>query len=146
MTNQHSITSPLLVSIQRTERGWAGHFCGANSCRFRRNTLLECGDTRIVVSTVGLFKTSFSDSFMPIGHDRYFETMAFHAAFDGRYWDADFFREISFESPWCISEVDADDRANDQHEAVVWEICAKLSSGDTDFASSRQAINQLENN
>ena len=143
MTNQHSITSPLLAStIQRTERGWPGHFCFADSCRFRRNTLLECGDTRIVVSTVGLFK--ISGSFMCIGHDRHFETMAFHAVFDGRYWDADFSRKISFESPWCISDVDAYDRANDQHEAVVWEISAKLASGDTDFARSRQAINQLE--
>ena len=59
-----------------------------------------------------------------------FETKAFHAAFDGRYWDADVSREISFESPWCISEVDADDRANDQHEAVVSEISARLH-GDT---------------
>ena len=160
MTNQHSITSPRLAStIQQTERGWAGHFCFANSCRFRRNTLLECGDTRIVVSTVGLFRTSKSYDFLPINKeyhadpedDRYFETKAFHAVFDGRYWDADFSLEISFESPWCISEVDADirvanDRANDQHEAVVWEISARLASGDTDFARSGQAINQLENN
>jgi len=147
MTNQHSITSPLLAStIQRTERGWAGHFCGAHSCRFRRNTLVECEDTRIVVSTVGLFETSKSYGFMPIGDDRHFETKAFHAVFDGRYWDADFSREISFESPWCISDVDADDRANDQHEAVVWEISARLASGDTDFARSGQAFNQLENN
>lgn len=147
MTEQHSITSPLLAStIQRTERGWPGHFASAGYCRFRRNTLLECGDTRIVVSTIGLYRTSKSHGFMPIGHDRYFETKAFHADFDGRYWDADVSREISFESPWCILEVDANDRANDQHEAVVWEISARLASGDTDFARSRQAINQLENN
>jgi len=157
MTDQHSITSPLLAStIQRTERGWAGHFSGAHSCLFRRNTLLECGDTRIVVSTVGLFKTSKSYVFVPINKeyhagpedDRHFETKAFHAVFDGRYWDADFSREISFESPWCISEVDEDiraanDRANDQHEAVVSEISARLA-GSSVFASSRQAFNQLE--
>ena len=155
MPDQHSITSPLLAStIQRTERGWAGHFSGAGSCLFRRNTLLECEDTRIVVSTVGLFETSKSYGFVPINKeyhadpedDRHFETKAFHAVFDGRYWDADFSREISFESPWCISDVDANDRANDQHEAVVSEISARLSSGYTDFASSRQAFNQQEGN
>ena len=153
MTNQHSITSLGLAStIQRTERGWAGHFSSAGSCLFRRNTLLECEDTRIVVSTIGLFRTSKIYGFLPINKeyhadpedDRHFETKAFHAVFDGRYWDADFSREISFESPWCISDVDANDRANDQHEAVVSEISARLSSGYTDFASSRQAFNQLE--
>ena len=162
MTKQHSITSPGIAStIQRTERGWAGHFSSADSCLFRRNTLLECEDTRIVVSTVGLFRTSkrysflrSRNGFLPINKeyhadpedDRHFETKAFHAVFDGRYWDADFSREISFESPWCISDANANDRANDQHEAVVSEISARLASGDTDFASSRQAFNKQEDN
>ena len=133
-------------TVQRTERGWAGHFICANRCRFRRNTLLERGDTRIVVSTVGLLENIKGDGFETVGNDRYFETMAFHAAFDGRYWDADVSREISFESPWCILDVDANDRANDQHEAVVWEICTRLASGHTYFAQRREAINQLEDN
>jgi hypothetical protein len=120
MEQQHRPT------VQRTERGWAGHFCGANRCRFRRNTLLECGGTRIVVSTVGLLENIEGDGFTPIGFDRHFETMAFHAVFDGRYWDADVSKEISLQSSWSIAEVDADDRANDQHEAVVSEISAML--------------------
>jgi hypothetical protein len=123
MEQQHGPT------VQRTERGWGGHFYGANRCRFRRNTLLKRGDTRIVVSTVGLFENIKGDGFTPIGLDRHFETMAFHAAFDGRYWDADVSREVIFQSPWAIAEVDADDRANDQHEAVVSEISAKLADG-----------------
>ena len=123
MTDHNAFT------VQRTERGWAGHFICANRCRFRRNTLLERGDTRIVISTVGRLENIKNDGFETVGYNRYFETMAFHAAFDGRYWDADVSREVCFESPWRISEIDADDRANDQHEAVVSEISAKLHSG-----------------
>jgi len=67
--------------------------------------------------------------FMKIGVDRYFETMAFHSKWDGRYWDADVERVVPFDSDWAISEVDADDKANDMHETVVDEITRKLASG-----------------
>jgi len=113
--------------VNRYERGWAGHFICANRCRFRRNTLLECGETRIVVSTVGLMENSDGDDFDTIGHGRHFETMAFHAEHDGRYWDADVTREVEFESPWAIGESDADDRANEMHETVVNELMAKMA-------------------
>jgi hypothetical protein len=118
-----------LKPVERVERGWAGHYIGADSCRFRRNTLLTCGNTRIVVSTVGLYY--YDNEFKPIGIDnRYFETMAFHSESDDtRYYDADVTRQISFDSPWAISEIDADDKANDMHEAVVAEITEKLSKG-----------------
>lgn len=116
--------------IKRIERGWAGHFCCAHQCRFRRNTLLENEDIKIVISTVGLMEGPFKDGkFDTIGHNRYFETMAFEAEWDGRYWDANISKQIWFESPWSISEIDADDRANDMHERVVGELMEKMVRG-----------------
>jgi len=122
--------------VTKTERGWAGHFICADRCLFRRNTLLECGDIRIVVSTVGLMVDIHAKGypnkrkFTTIGCDRHFETMAFHAEYDGRYWDADVCRQIYFKSEWAIAEDDADDKANDMHEAVVSEITNRLAGGD----------------
>lgn len=122
--------------IVRTERGWPGHFICANRCRFRRNTLLECGDTRAIVSTVGLQEnplrtTNMSVSFEEVGAGRYFETMVFHARrVGGRYWDADIDRQIFVDSPHTISEIDADDKANDMHEQVVKEVTDKIERGE----------------
>ena len=118
------------MKIKRTERGWAGHFICADRCRFRRNTLLQYRGVEIVVSTVGLMQLIGKDNFETIGLDRYYETMAFHAdPKDTRYHDIDVNRQISFESPWSIAELDADDKANDMHEAVVDEITAELMKG-----------------
>lgn len=117
--------------VKRTERGWPGHFCLADRCLFRRNTLLECGDIKIVVSTVGLMKDPHDGGqWAEIGYKRHYETMVFHASTsDTRYHDADVTRQIYFESPWAISEVDADDQANIMHEMVVEEITDKLERG-----------------
>ena len=123
--------------IKRVERGWAGHFICADRCRFHRNTLLSYKDIEIVVSTVGLmqkFNTNgygFADGFEKVGCDRYFETMAFHVdKEDTRYHDINVDREIfGFDSKWSIDEIDADDKANDMHEAVVKEISEGLLAG-----------------
>ncbi|MBU4536906.1 hypothetical protein KJ603_02620 [Patescibacteria group bacterium] len=117
------------MSVKRTERGWAGHFICADGCNFRRNTLLEYGDTKIVVSTVGLYVNS-DLKFEEIGVGRYFETMCFYSSkTDSRYHDADVTKQIGFDSNWAISELDADDKANDMHEKVVEEITQKLLDG-----------------
>lgn len=113
--------------VIRTERGWAGHFIAANRCWFRRNTLLTYNDIRIVVSTVGLMDVD--GKFEKIGLDRYFETMAFHADKNKRYFDADVSKQVYFDSDWAISEIDADDKANEMHESVVAEISTKLEQG-----------------
>jgi hypothetical protein len=137
------------MEVKRTERGWAGHFCCASNCLFRRNTLLERGEVRIVVSTVGLYKPDSAVAkilgdeprlFKEIGWERYYETMAFHACrVANRYWDADVERQVSFAADWAIAEVDADDRANDMHEAVVDELTARLEREEIFDAERREA-------
>ena len=129
------------MEVIRQERGWAGHFICADRCLFRRNTLLTCGNIQIVISTVGLMENppelvkerpDLFQRFSTIGYNRYYETMAFHAdPNDTRYHDIDVTRQVSFDSPWAISELDADDKANEMHEQVVKEITEGLQRGKT---------------
>lgn len=117
-----------LHGVIRTERGWAGHFICANRCRFRRNTLLAYNEIKIVVSSLGLME--IDGKFDTVGAGRHFETMAFHAdKNDKRYFDADVSKQVYFDNDWAIAEVDADDKANEMHEAVVAEISTKLEQG-----------------
>ena len=126
-------------NVKITERGWAGHFICANRCRFRRNTLLEYKDKKIVVSSVGLMEDwgtkdgifEYPTKFDTIGaFDRYYETMCWYADLsDTRYYDIDVDRQIYFDSPWAINEIDADDKANIMHNNVVEEIKNKLLDG-----------------
>lgn len=125
------------MQVRRVERGWAGHFVCSDRCKFRRNTLLTYGNTRIVVSTVGLLESFWKKSdrlyrgqFEKVGDGRYYETMAFYSnPKDTRYYDIDATRQVDFESPWSISTLDADDKANKMHERVVKEITRKLRGG-----------------
>ena len=122
--------------LKRTERGWIGHYILAYKCLFRRNTLLEYNDIKIVVSTVGLLlnenwrEDCDIPRFSTVGSNRYFETKAFHANKDKRYYDIDVSREVCFSGQWRIEELDADDKANDMHEDVVKEITEKLLNGE----------------
>jgi len=115
------------MKVIRTERGWAGHFICAKDCLFRRNTLLEYEETKIVVSTVG--NMLIDGEISEIGYERYFETMAFHAVFEYPYWDADVSREVGFDSNWSLGKDVNDNDVNDMHEAVVNEITEKLKKG-----------------
>jgi hypothetical protein len=112
--------------MTKTERGWAGHFICAHECRFRRNTLLEHKDKRIVVSTVGnLWSTALSKTEpTEIGHQRYYETMAFVATKQGPYWDADVTQHVDFDGSWSIAEIEegSDQDANYMHETIVAQI------------------------
>lgn len=119
------------MEVKRTERGWAGHFICAENCKFRRNTLLECGDIKVVVSTVGAMY--LNGKLEEIGLNRHYETMAFYVDdASGEYKDADVSREIFFESQSALKwhkKGYIDNEANEMHEAVVKELSDKMSRG-----------------
>ncbi len=121
------------MNVTRTERGWGAHLIVAMYCLFRRNTLLERGETRLIVSTVGNYQSPMDRSgATEIGYKRYYETMVFHARKDGPYWDADVFEEVYFNSNSAIShrERHADAEANAMHEDVVAEMTKRLEGGE----------------
>lgn len=117
--------------VIRTERGWGAHFCLADRCAFRRNTLLECGDQRIVVSTVGAMSSLDGTCYDAIGHNRHFETMAFHAVWEDPYWDVDVMRQLEMPCASTLSGVqrNSDSLANEMHEAAVSQFMEALARG-----------------
>lgn len=127
------------MRVKITERGWAGHYICADRCRFRRNTLVEYGEKKWVVSTVG--NLIIDGKLEQVGLDRYYETMAFEAEINGEYIDADVEKQIFFENDWglwadtekefCQKYPFADNDANDMHEKIVDELKAKIV-GDTE--------------
>lgn len=129
-----------LKKVKRTERGWPGHFICCERCVFHRNTLLECGKIRIVISSVGMMINYSSPDFPNrISYDsigagkRMFETMVFHAKLEhGIYWDADVSRSVDFTSDAGVFgqiKVDSEMICNNQHEAIVSELTKKLQKG-----------------
>lgn len=122
--------------VIRTERGWPAHYCGSARCMFRRNTLLELGEIRVVVSTIGMQRSARTGEIEEIGVNRHYETLAFYAELQDQYWEIDTDRQIEFNSPWRI-ELDLknipagiSNTANEMHETVVAELTAKLEQGE----------------
>lgn len=114
--------------VKRTERGWAGHFCCADRCLFRRNTLLEYGGLKVVVSTVGRMLNLKGDDFEMIGRGRHFENRVFMSC--GNKWDdIDSGNPVSFKSERDLPEPDMELEANEMHENVVKEITGYLLAG-----------------
>lgn len=115
--------------VKKTERGWAGHFCASHECMYHRNTLLEYGDRKVVVSTIGRWLDKDGRNFIEVGSNRYFETMAFMAKVNDKYNDADVRRKVHFSSEWALPSPDMELEADAMHERVVNEISMDLEHG-----------------
>ena len=123
------------MEVKRTERGWAGHLCVSSKCLFKLNTLLEYGDKKIVVSTVGKYVNP-ENKYDSIGYNRWYETMCFEAQEENGYIEADVTKEIPINQEWGIwgetwEEVLAnypkvDNKANEMHESIVQEMIKRL--------------------
>jgi hypothetical protein len=121
--------------LRRSERGWAGHFILSDRCLFRRNTLLEYGDIKIVVSTVGNMVDIHAEGYpniikiAKIGSGHYYETKVFHCdSKDSWYNDIDVNGEIDFGCNGILYDMGKDVEANEMHELVVEEIIIGLKS------------------
>jgi hypothetical protein len=114
-------------SVIKTELGWAGHFILSNLCQFKRNTLVEYEDTRVVVSTVGQMLMDGRVEALDLKHT-YYETMAFYALDNTPA--ADTTRQIYISSKNKIYEKDVKEAANRMHNGVVEEISGKIISGE----------------
>ena len=125
-----------LNEVKRTERGWAGHFILSSRCRFRRNTLLEYGDIKIVVSTIGnMFSITNNgyEKYEQVGLKRDYETYVFFADNEDPYHDIIAERQLfEFDRAYEIKKGDkcCDLIANNMHEEVVAEVTEALLKGE----------------
>ena len=117
-----------MSKVQMTEQGWPGHYCCADQCMFRRNTLLTLGDRRVIVSSVGNRRDD-KGVIVEIGSERYYETMAFEAVKTGVYWSVNVDRQIYFRGRCAITQKelhlmggDADMMANYMHDNAVFSV------------------------
>lgn len=111
--------------MKRIERGWAGHFCASEHCRFRRNTLIVHSRRRIVVSTVGAMYIDGVLEPLAVEPPRYYETIICWAERESPYWEADMCRpvitplRVKLSITGCTYGMDL--KADAMHErAVAW--------------------------
>lgn len=131
--------------VKRTEQGWAGHFIAAQSCLFRRNTLLELDEERLIISTVGNYQPR-SGPIQEIGAGRYYETMIFWAESRGGYWEADVNKgELDIvDTKFSIRQItnESDQLANNMHEWNVDRCVDWLLKRRTDHLLGELGLNQ----
>ena len=113
--------------VVKTYRGWQGHFIC--QCHFHLNTLLDLDGFKIVVSTVGNYRNWRDDKVESIGHNRYWETMAFESSYD-KFDDANVSKQVNFDSEWAWASPEDELLAQVGHFTAVAEIEAKMLSGE----------------
>lgn len=119
------VNFPTKEKVKRTERGWPGHYICAERCLFRRNTLLEYADYKIVVSTVGRQRPfdPKAKEFERIGASRHYETFVSKAD-DSEYHDMNLSKTVFlYPSQGVTWHLNIEDEllANQMHEdAVEW--------------------------
>lgn len=92
----------MFEKIEVIERGWVGHFCKGDHCRFHRNTLLQYENKRLNVSTIGLL--TIGGCVLPLdGKTRYFETRVFGVMKISGLWLADPDKELFVKSKTELS-------------------------------------------
>lgn len=118
------------IEIQVKERGWPAHFVLADKCTFTRNTLLQHGQNRVVISSVGCLLSSYkSDAEIEmIGSGRYYEVKAFVAIWEDNVWAADVQKQIDLECNQVITEMTDDShiKADLMHDEAVAEVMMNL--------------------
>ena len=128
-----------MEEVKRTERGWCGYIQGYQYCLFRRNTLIEYLDKKIVVATLGNFIDPYRWKVMPIKDDIWYETIAGYAINKEGFWDIDGNNMIEIKSNHTIQgELDyildnyktPDLYANIIHETIVDEMMDRICEYD----------------
>jgi len=121
-------------TITVTFRGWAGHFCAANDCRFKLNSLVEYNGKKVVISTVGLLDSPASPAggFSTLdGARNYFETLLFWAKENDKFNDADVSKQIFLdEFKTKYKSPDMELIANDNHYKAIELVSKKLLNGE----------------
>lgn len=115
--------------VRRTEYGWIGYFCVAADCMFRRSTLLEYKDVKIIVFTIGDYIHGHNVSEIDSG--TYYETKVLYVDqenVNNSYYVPDINKPIKTKCPSTISEMNKAMEANKMHEDIVEEIECRLEN------------------
>lgn len=133
-----------LDKVKITYRGWPGHYCMGSKCVFHLNTLVEVGDVRVVVSTVGNLRSGLPHMYgaEEVGCGRYYETMAFRAALIDGYWDQESGQSISLSGKTAVTRMtkQCDQEAQDMHEVAVRAITNRILSGELKWEDSHGTL------
>ena len=110
------------------ERGWPGHHRLSRFCLFNRNTLIECGERRVIVSSVGEHLVGFNNPPKELPDGGFFETKAFEADWHGTSWECDTERPIQLpnDRDWRVHDWQQHAEVNQMHEDAVRLIILKL--------------------